>query len=277
MNLTELIRAAIVEDLPHGDLTTESMGLTPKMGRARLLAKQDLILSGSPAFEEAILYLEPGAKLKWHFEEGHAVLNRQIICTVQGDLVQIVKAERVALNFMMRLSGIATLTGKFVQQVKGTRTAILDTRKTIPGYRDLEKKAVVHGGGKNHRRSLSEAILIKNNHITLARGIRPAVERIRVNTDQAIKVEVRTLEDVKECVKLRVQGILFDNMDNQTMSRALKLIPPEMKMEIEASGNMTLERVESVAKLGVANISIGALTHSAPAADLSLVFDGEGL
>lgn len=271
MNFKDLIRAAVAEDMPSGDLTTDSLALSPKIGRARLLAKQDLILSGSPAFEQSLHLLEPNAKIKWHFEEGDSVLNRQILCTIHGDLVQILKAERVALNFLMHFSGIATLTRKYVDRIKGTQTKILDTRKTTPAYRDLEKKAVIHGGGTNHRLNLSHAILVKDNHITVMGGITPAVERIRAHTKKPIEVEASTLEQVRECVNLKIARILLDNMSNELMTEALKLIPPEI--ETEASGNMNLDRIADVAKVGVNYISVGALTHSAPSADISLLFD----
>lgn len=273
MNLFDLIRAAIQEDMPQGDLTTESLALSPRIGRARLIAKQDMILSGAPAFEQSMLTLEPQVKLKWHFEEGQPILNKQIICTLQGDLIQILKAERVALNFLMHLSGIATLTGKYVKAVGGTKTRIIDTRKTTPAYRDLEKRAVVHGGGQNHRQNLSTAILVKDNHITVMGGIPQAIERIRQNTDASLEVEAKNLIEVRQCVELKVQRILLDNMNDQLLKQALEIIPENI--ETEASGNMTLDRVGSVAALGVDYISVGALTHSAPSADASLLFDWE--
>ena len=273
MQLFELIRAAIEEDMPTGDFTTESLALAPRPGRARLVAKQDLVLSGAPAFEQSLLMLEPNIKIKWHFEEGSQILRTQNICTLQGDLIQILKAERIALNFLMHLSGIATLTFQYVQAVAATKTKILDTRKTTPGYRDLEKRAVVHGGGVNHRQNLSSALLIKDNHISVMKGIKAAVERIRVYSNEPIEVEASTLQDVRECVDLKVSRILLDNMNNELIRQALAIIPEEI--ETEASGNMTLDRVGEVAALGVDFISVGALTHSAPSADVSLLFDWE--
>jgi nicotinate-nucleotide pyrophosphorylase (carboxylating) len=271
MKLYELIKAALKEDMPTGDLTTESLALNPRIGYARLIAKQNLVISGSVAFEQTMSTLEPNVKIKWHFEEGQTVLNKQIICTIQGDLIQILKAERVALNFLMHLSGIATLTQQFVKAVENSNCKILDTRKTTPAYRDLEKRAVVHGGGFNHRMNLSSAILIKDNHISVMNGISAAVKRVREHTDKNIEVEARTLDDVKECVNLKVNRILLDNMDNEMTKKAVSLIPDPI--EIEASGNMSLQRVSSVAALGVHYISVGALTHSSPAADVSLMFD----
>jgi nicotinate-nucleotide pyrophosphorylase (carboxylating) len=273
MTLLELIKAALKEDMPTGDLTTESLALMPRPGRAKLLAKADLRLSGTAAFEQTVHALEPHAKIKWHFEDGSQVLKGQILCTLQGDLIQILKAERVALNFMMHLSGIATLTSRFVEAVQGTSCRILDTRKTTPGYRDLEKRAVVHGGGENHRLNLSTAILIKDNHIAVMGGIAAAVRRTREHSHLSIEVEARNLKDVKECIELQVNRILLDNMNNELLADSLKLIPKSIKTE--ASGNMSLDRIGSVARLGVDYISVGALTHSAPSADLSLMFDWE--
>lgn len=273
MTLQELIRAAIKEDMPSGDVTTESLALKPRPGRARLKAKEDIVLSGAMAFEQSMQSLEPSARIKWHFEEGDEILKNQIICTIEGDLVQILKAERVALNFLGHLSGIATHTRRFVKLVQGTKTKILDTRKTTPGYRDLEKRAVVHGGGINHRMNLSDAIMIKDNHIEIMDGIKNAVTRVREHSQLAIEVEARTLEEVKEAVQMDVQRILLDNMNNDMLKEALLIVPSHI--ETEASGNMNLERVRSVAEIGVNYISIGALTHSAPCADVSLVFQWE--
>ena len=271
MTLMDLIQAALREDMPQGDLTTDSMALAPRFGQARLMAKEDLVISGTLAFEQTMLALDPSCKVQWHFKEGDLVLNRQIICHITGDLIQILKAERVALNFIGHLSGIATLTRCFVKQVEHTKTKILDTRKTLPGYRDLEKKAVAHGGGQNHRYNLSSAVLIKDNHILVAGGLSKAVERIREHTNEKVEVECATLDDVREAVSMKVEHIMLDNMANDMIRQALDLIPDEIL--VEASGNMTVDRVKSVAELGVDFISVGAITHSAPAADVSLLFD----
>jgi len=279
MTLGELITAALSEDMPTGDLTTECLALGPRPGRAKLKAKSDLVLSGTPAFEQTMHKLEPMAKLKWHFEEGARVLAGQNVCTIQGDLIQILKAERVALNFLMHLSGIATFTAQFVDRVKNThpkkQCKILDTRKTTPAYRELEKRAVVHGGGENHRQNLRSGILIKDNHIAVMKGIGAAVDRARQHTKLPLEVEARTLDEVQECVALNVERILLDNMNNEMTLAAMKLIPD--RISVEASGNMNLDRVASVAALGVDFISVGALTHSAPSADLSLLFDWENI
>lgn len=267
----DLIKLALREDMPQGDVTTESLAVRPRQGECILRAKSDLVLSGSSAFEQTITFLEPHAKLKWLFADGDVVFKNQTICSIEGDLIQILKAERVALNFLGRLSGIATLTREFAKAVAGTKSQILDTRKTTPLFRELEKKAVVHGGGQNHRFNLSDAILVKDNHISLVGGIQKAVERIRQNSTLKIEVEASNLEQVKQCVELKVDRILLDNMSNAMLLEALKLIPQTIKTE--ASGNMTLARVRSVAETGVDFISVGALTHSAPTADVSLLFD----
>lgn len=271
MNLKELIRTAIKEDMPSGDLTTESLALLPRFGRAKLIAKEDLVVSGMGPFEETLLTLEPSLKLQWHFHDGDLVLKGQIICTLIGDLIQILKGERVALNFIGHLSGIATLTRCFVNEVKQTKTKILDTRKTLPGYRELEKKAVVHGGGVNHRMNLSDAVLIKDNHIRVSGGIGEVLKRVKQHTNSSIEIECSTLEEIREAVPFQPQRILLDNMNNETLREALELIPNGI--ETEASGNMSVDRVKSVASLGVDFISVGALTHSAPCADMSMIFD----
>lgn len=267
----DLIKAALKEDMPQGDVTTDSLGVKPKLSEAILKAKADVVLSGSTLFEQTMTFLEPNAKIKWLFNDGDLVYKGQNICVVEGDLIQILKAERVALNFLGRLSGIATLTRQFVKAVEGTKTKILDTRKTTPLFRDLEKKAVAHGGGTNHRFNLSDAIMVKDNHITLMGGITAAVERIRRHCDLPVEVEASTLEQVKECVSLNIHRILLDNMSNELLKEVLPHIPKHI--QTEASGNMTLERVRSVAETGVDFISVGALTHSAPVADVSLTFD----
>lgn len=271
MTTIDLIKAALKEDMPSGDVTTESLAMKPKFGEALLKAKEDLVLSGANAFEETVLFLEPQARVKWHFNEGDLIYKGQNICSIEGDLIQILKAERVALNFLGRLSGIASLTRKFVKEIEGTKAKILDTRKTTPLLRDLEKRAVQHGGGFNHRFNLSDAVLIKDNHITLMGGITKAVSRLRQHCALPIEVESSNLDQVKECVSLKVQRILLDNMTNEMLAEALKLIPADI--QTEASGNMNLTRVRSVAQIGVDFISVGALTHSAPCADVSLLFD----
>jgi nicotinate-nucleotide pyrophosphorylase (carboxylating) len=268
MKIDELIEIAFREDLPSGDITTDSLDLGAIKGQARLLAKEDLVLSGLSIFELCIKHQNPAAEIKWLFKDGDMILKNQNIATVKGDLSCLLKSERVALNFLGHLSGVATLTRCYVQRVAHTKTKILDTRKTTPGLRDLEKQAVVHGGGVNHRRDLSAAVMIKDNHIKAAGSIQVAIAKIRAKGHKFIEVETRTLEEVEEAVAHGANQIMLDNMSNETMKRAMQIIPGDIKTE--ASGNMNLERVASVAELGVTFISVGALTHSAPNADVSL-------
>ena len=271
MNIAELIDQALKEDLPRGDITTEALGIATQNGRAKLIAKEDLVLSGAEIFTRVAHALDPKLDVQWLFKNGDLILKQQTIATIRGDMLALLKAERVGLNFLGHLSGIATLTRCFVEKTEGTQTKILDTRKTTPLLRALEKQAVVHGRGSNHRMNLSDAILIKENHIQVAGSIRNAVEKIRKNLQMPIEVECQNLDDVKQAVELRVQRILLDNMDSQTMKQCLEVIPAQI--ETEASGNMTLDRIRDVAKLGVKYISVGALTHSAPCADISLLFE----
>lgn len=271
LTLHDMIQLALKEDMPEGDLTTESMALDARPGIARLTAKEDLVLSGRSIFEEVIQTLEPEAELTWYFNDSDLILKGQQVVLIQGDLIQILKAERVALNFLGSFSGIATLTRCFVDQVKHTSTQILDTRKTTPLYRDLEKRAVRDGGGINHRLNLSDAVMVKDNHIRAAGGITEAVTRIRRYTKKTITVEVTNFEEAQEAIGLRVNRLLLDNMSNELTKKVLEIVPP--KIETEASGNMTVERVRAIAELGVNYISVGLITHSAPTADFSLLFD----
>ncbi len=273
MELDTLITNALSEDLHNGDLTTDSLGISNKMGTARLIAKEDLVLSGAHVFTQTMKKMAPENLIKWYFKDGDLILKKQTVALIEGNLTGVIKAERVALNFLGRLSGVASYTRCFVEKIKNTKVKILDTRKTTPLYRTLEKQAVVHGGGHNHRSNLSDAILIKENHIQMAGCIKEAVTKIRKRSSNPIEVETKNLEEVRMAVELKVARIMFDNMDNETIKKAQALVPKEI--ETEASGNMTLDRVGSVAELGINFISIGAITHSAPTADFSLLFDWE--
>jgi nicotinate-nucleotide pyrophosphorylase (carboxylating) len=267
----QLVRAALAEDMPRGDITTDGLLLGNKMGRAKLVAKEDLVLSGQDLFSRTFQTVDSAQEIHWHFKDGDLIYSGQTICTVRGPLASLLKSERVALNFLGRLSGIATLTHCFASEVKHTKTKILDTRKTTPTLRALEKKAVLHGGGENHRFSLSDAVLIKENHIRASGGISAAIALLRKKHKGPIEVEVCNLAEVREAVESKADRILLDNMSNADLAEALKEIPSEIKTE--ASGNMSLERVRQVADLGVDYISVGAITHSAPSADISLLFE----
>ena len=266
-----LIEQAFAEDLPRGDVTTDNLGLSARLGKAKLIAKEDFVLAGRDLFSECVHYLEKNADIRWQFKDGDLVLNQQVVAWLQGDLLQILKAERVALNFLGRLCGIATLTRCFVQETSGTKCKILDTRKTTPGLRKLEKMAVRCGGGENHRMDLSSGVLIKDNHIRAAGSIETAIKNVRSKFEGPVEVECRTLDEVKIAVEQRVERILLDNMTNDKIAEARQFIPAVIQVEV--SGNMTVERVRAIAQMDVDFISVGALTHSAPCADLSLMFE----
>ena len=270
-SISRPVQIAIQEDMPDGDITTDSLKLKDRRGLARVVAKEDLVLSGTSIFSETFRAIDPTVAIEWQFTDGTFVLEGQTVCLLRGPIHAILKGERVALNFLGHFSGIASLTRCYVEQVKHTKTKILDTRKTLPGLRDLEKAAVKHGGGHNHRMNLSEGVLIKENHISLAGGLKAAIERVRNETKLPIEIEARNLAEVREAVGLKVWRILLDNMSNNEMREALNLV--HAGIETEASGNMTLERVREVAELGVDYISVGAITHSAPCTDLSLLLE----
>ncbi len=270
-----MIRQSYAEDIPGADITTDNLGIKNVIGDAKLVAKEDMVLAGRAAFEACVKYIDPDMRLNWQFKDGDFVLNKQVICWLRGDLLKLLKAERVALNFLGRLSGIATLTRCFVQEVHGTRCKILDTRKTTPLWRALEKEAVRAGGGQNHRMHLSAAILIKENHIRAAGGVSKAIAAIRKNTSEPVEIECLSMDDVDQAVKSGVNRILLDNMTTEQTRAAKARIPASIS--VEASGNMRLERVREVAETGVDYISVGALTHSAPSADVSLLFEWNGV
>lgn len=271
MTLKQMIVEAFAEDIPRGDVTTDGLGLKERIGDAKLVAKEDLVLAGRYVFEDCVKHIVPEMQFKWQFKDSDFILKGQVVCWLKGDLLKLLKAERVSLNFLGRLSGIASLTRCFVQEVQGTKCKILDTRKTTPLWRELEKEAVRAGGGTNHRMNLSAAILIKENHIRAAGGMSQAIQAIRKKTSEPIEVECSTLEEVQNALNERVQRILLDNMSTEDIRKAREMIPAAIS--VEASGNMNLGRVKEVAGTGVDFISVGALTHSAPCADYSLLFE----
>jgi nicotinate-nucleotide pyrophosphorylase (carboxylating) len=272
--LDHLITLALEEDIGPGDWTTLWTVPGKREGEATIVAKEALVVAGTDTALRVFQRVDPALSVSVEVSEGTEVMAETPILEIHGSLRGILTAERTALNFLGRLSGIATMTRRFVKAVSGTGAQILDTRKTTPGWRFLEKAAVLAGGGRNHRVGLHDMVLVKDNHIVAAGGIRQAVEGVRrANTDGLpVEVEVGTLEELEEAVMLGVQRILLDNMRLETMREAVARIRAlgRNRPLLEASGNMTLGRVKAVAETGVDFISIGALTHSAPAADLSL-------
>jgi nicotinate-nucleotide pyrophosphorylase (carboxylating) len=230
------------------------------------------VLAGLPVARLAFLALDPAAEFQALVPEGAAVEPGMEVARVRGRARAILTAERVALNFVQRLSGVATLTARFVERVRGTGARILDTRKTTPGLRALEKYAVRKGGGENHRFGLFDLVLIKDNHIRAAGGLSEAVRRARAQrTELAIEVEAQSLEQVEEAMAARVDRVLLDNFAPAELARALAIVrAAERPPRVEVSGGVNLDTVRAIAELGVDDISVGALTHSAPALDLSL-------
>jgi len=266
-----MIRQFLCEDVGRGDLTSEAIFSDDDIGSARLVARDSFIVAGvqSVAAEvfkvqnPAVITVDPVADGTW-------ARPKMGLLTVSGLVIDLLKAERVALNLLQRLSGIATFTARFVEKVKVYAVRITDTRKTTPGLRALEKYAVRVGGGSNHRFNLTDGVLIKDNHIAACGSIREAVEKVRVRTPHTVRVEVETdsLDQVEECLSCGVDIIMLDNMTPAMMATAVRLI--NGRALVEASGGVTLDTVESIAISGVDIISIGALTHSAPSCDIGM-------
>jgi len=265
----DLIRA-LEEDIGPLDITTSTLIPEDLDAKGLIVAKEDLVLAGLGVASDCFKIFDPDIEFKERFRDGESVKEGGIIAEIRGKAQAILMAERVALNFLQRLSGIATLTSKYVGEVKDLKVRIIDTRKTTPGLRILEKYAVRMGGGFNHRSGLYDGVIIKDNHIVLSGGVRKAVEKARKRIPHTVKieVEVKNLVEVKEALQAGADIIMLDNMDLETMKKAVKLI--SKRALIEASGNINLQNVREVAKTGVDLISIGALTHSARAMDISL-------
>ena len=265
-----LIELAIAEDIGPGDATSEAVLPTTLVLCGRIIAKRAGVIAGLPVAEAVFRRVDPALRLSSHVRDGDSVTPGDIVAEVNGPGRGMLASERLALNFLQHLSGIATLTRAFVDAVDGTKAIVLDTRKTHPGYRVLEKYAVRMGGGHNHRMSLHDMLLVKDNHIEAAGSITTAVEQARsLHPNLPIEVEVKNLDELREAVGLNVDRIMLDNMDLDQMQEAVRLTGG--RVDLEASGGVDLERVATIAATGVDYISIGALTHSAPALDLSML------
>lgn len=263
------IRLALEEDVGSGDATTNSIVPAEATLNAQIVAKQHGIIAGMDVAENVFLMLDSQVRFQDHASEGSAVAIGSVLADVSGSARALLTGERTALNFLGRMSGIATLTRQFVDAVTGTRAIILDTRKTVPGLRVIDKLAVRRGGGQNHRTGLFDLILIKDNHIDFAGSLAEAVGRARkAATQLEIEVEARSLADVRELLDLGVDRILLDNMPVEMLREAVKMNNDRAKLE--ASGNVTLENVRAIAETGVDFISVGALTHSPNVFDVSL-------
>jgi nicotinate-nucleotide pyrophosphorylase (carboxylating) len=266
--ILESIRRALVEDIGPGDATTNSIVPADAIMRGQIIAKQAGIIAGLDIARAVYLAVDPEVDFQPKVEEGARVEYRQVLALVTGRARSLLTGERTAINFLGRMSGTATLTRQFVDAVRGTKAVILDTRKTAPGLRLVDKLAVARGGGQNHRIGLYDMILIKDNHIDFAGSITEAVRRARAAAGGLeVEVEARTLEDVRAALAMQVERILLDNMTPEIMTEAVKMTAGRAKLE--ASGNVTLETVRRIAETGVDYISIGALTHSARVFDVS--------
>lgn len=267
-DLLDSIRRALAEDVGPGDVTSNSIIPAEATMRGQIIAKQDGVVAGLDVTQAVYLEIDSYVDFCPQVEEGARVTRGRVLALVSGRTRSLLTAERTALNFLGRMSGIATLTRAFVDAVAGTRAVILDTRKTAPGLRMADKLAVRRGGGQNHRIGLYDMILIKDNHIDSAGSITEAVTRARsAAPGLEVEVEARTLEDVRESLALGVERILLDNMSLEMMAEAVRLTAGRAKLE--ASGNVTLETVRAIAETGVDFISSGALTHSAKVFDVS--------
>ncbi len=273
----EIIQLALKEDIGPGDVTTDSIIRDNNiMGCARLMAKEDLILAGLSVFKQVFLELWPDMEFESFFKDGDLVRDKEIICLIKGPVNIILKGERTALNFLQRMSGIATMTKRFVERISSANTRILDTRKTVPGWRILDKYAVRIGGGHNHRFGLFDGVLIKDNHISAAGSVGEAIKLVKVNIPHTLKieVEVETLDELKEAINSGADAVLLDNMDMNMLRKAVEIAKD--RVIIEVSGGITLEDVGEIAKTGVDFISVGAITHSVKGVDISLELQRKG-
>jgi nicotinate-nucleotide pyrophosphorylase (carboxylating) len=275
--VARLITMALEEDLGRGDVTTLATIPPDCAAQGKITAKADLTIAGLPLVEQVLKAVDPAAGARALVAEGSAVKKGTVVAELWGNAQPLLVAERTLLNFLQHLSGVATLTRRFVDAIAGTTCKIIDTRKTLAGFRLLDKYAVTQGGGTNHRMGLDDGILIKDNHIAVCGGVGAAVRQARSRASALLRIEVEciTLAEVQEALDAQADIILLDNMTTAQMREAVRLV--NGRALLEASGNMSLERVREVAETGVDFISVGALTHSVTAADLSMSLRVQGL
>ncbi len=270
INADRYIRMALEEDITSGDISTSCVMPVYQKGQAELICKQDGIIAGLGVFRRVFEMLDSTVGFDMHVNEGDEVKNGELMAVVTGDIRAILSGERTALNFLQRMSGIATYTNSIVKLLEGSRTTLLDTRKTTPNMRIFEKYAVKAGGGSNHRYNLSDGIMLKDNHIGAAGSITKAVQMAKANVSFVHKIEVETenLDMVREAVEAGADIIMLDNMSPEEMKEAVKII--DGRALTECSGNVTKENIKNIIDIGVDFVSSGALTHSAPILDISL-------
>jgi len=268
-----LVRLALNEDVRTGDYTSLWTLPAEQIQTAKLIAKEDGVVAGLAIIELVFEELGGKVKIETYVQDGDPVKVGTQIANITGETKTLLSGERVMLNFLQQLSGVATITNKFASALKGGKTKVLDTRKTIPGFRTLQKYAVLAGGGSNHRMGLWDMVLVKDNHIAGAGGVLQALEAVKKHNSQNLKVEieVENLEQLKSLLGLGVNRIMLDNMSDDLMREAVRIVRESGDpVELEASGNMTLERVKELANVGLDFISVGALTHSVKALDISM-------
>ena len=270
LNADHLILQALEEDITSEDITTNAVMRTYQLGTVQLICKQDGVIAGLEVFARTFQLLDPEVTVTFYVKDGDCVTNKQVLADVTGDIRVLLSGERTALNYLQRMSGIATYTRSIADLLKGSKTKLLDTRKTTPNMRVFEKYAVKVGGGYNHRYNLSDGILLKDNHIGAAGGVKKAITMAKEYAPfvRKIEVEVETMEMVKEAVEAGADIIMLDNMTPEMMKDAVSYI--NGRAETECSGNVTKENVARLVDIGVDYISSGALTHSAPILDVSL-------
>ena len=271
--INKLIDLGIEEDINTGDITTESIIPASTNAVATMTAKQDGVISGLDIVKMVYDRFQNDVVFTPYFKDGDAVKKGDVILKIEATYPTLLRGERLSLNIFQRMCGIATETAKYVKELKDTQTELLDTRKTAPGLRVLDKMAVKHGGGTNHRMGLYDMAMIKDNHIKMAGGIANAVEQVRSRIAEGIKIEVETttIDEVHQAIEAGADIIMLDNMDTQTMTKAVAIIKSADKgIKTEASGNMNIPRLKEVAATGVDYISVGALTHTVKAMDISM-------
>lgn len=270
INMDDYILHALKEDITSEDVSTNAVMPQKKQGTAQLICKADGIICGLEVFERTFALLDSDFRFETEVKDGDAVKSGQLLGTLFGDIRALLSGERTALNYLQRMSGIATVTSEYAKELAGTKTVLLDTRKTTPNMRPFEKYAVTVGGGRNHRYNLSDGVLLKDNHIGAAGSVSKAIKMAREYAPfvRKIEIETETLEQVRKALDAGADIIMLDNMDNATMKKAVEMIGT--KAQTECSGNVTKERLKEIAEIGVDFVSSGALTHSAPVLDVSL-------
>lgn len=270
INVDDYILNTLKEDITSEDVSTNAVMPESKQGKADLICKQDGIVCGLDVFERTFKLLDEASRFEANFSDGDFVKKGELIGVIYGDVKAILSGERTALNYLQRMSGIATMTREYSDELKDYKTVLLDTRKTTPNMRPFEKHAVRVGGGTNHRYNLSDGVLLKDNHIGAAGSVTNAIKMAKAYAPfvRKIEIETETLEQVKEALEAGADIIMLDNMDNETMKKAVEMI--DGRAQTECSGNVTKQRLREIAEIGVDFVSCGALTHSAPIMDVSL-------